>query len=963
MEFSVKRIVGVCLLSILSVGVARAQLSFGGEPIELPLVEQSLKSTQGVEPVDPSSLRLVPEFSVEDFRARYAWNPETAMGSAYVVGTALEVGKDFFELASVYMIGSRKVYVARIAAEEAQALSVTFDRLRLASGDKLYIYSPSRSTVLGAFTSETNPDGGIMGTAPIAGNEVCIQYEPAAAPKAEIRISHLGYLCNIPAGNRELALPPNNVGETMSDVCHVNINCPEGDQVRDVQNGITQIYTKLGKNLYAICSGTVVNNTKEDFRPLVITAAHCMINKGVEASADDLREWVFTFHYERPYCQDNEMVKKNLPTLSGARKLAITSNNGESDGLLLELLAPIPDSYGVYYNGWNREDVAADKAVGLHHPKGDAMKISTVEEKLVSSQFKVNSGDIVTGGENAHWLAIFAKTPNGHGVTQGGSSGSGLFNSENELIGTLSGGASQCSRVLGSNHYGKLSKHWNAYNKGTDDSHMDIHLDPLGKGTAKQWGGAYKPGTQYVGRVKGLQAQWKDKEVILSWKALASLPQAIKGNIVINRDDKEIARLSLTESSYVDKAPVSEGGIAVYSVSYRYAIGNEAEVTSLPTSLAVFLAEPAPVKSLTIKKENGKSLITWKKPVNRECISQVSLKNEAEAQVIQNFSYFGLTLPKTVYFGVRYDGSDFIQLPQARIVGARFIPSRGSTMHDYNLYIRNGAKYDIDRLDSYVKVEDTDEEVRDYPLKSLKYQEGKWLMVKGFSPFKVRPEHFVVVGVKATTATEWNKKALMVDATPRSKKSADKSVFSFDSEKWMPLSEPLTEAEGKAFVMDVYIDDAELNEPVDIEGTIAYGTMPAPFPVVKEYKIYMDNQYLTSVSAQSEHSYEISNAPEDAKFYIHAIYEDGRIVTANEAIGSWTEPTPELFPTVVREQLSLRGVGNSAQVRVFNASGEKIHSQELSDSFDMDCSQWASGLYLIEIITPHGPYLFKVTKL
>ena len=66
---------------------------------------------------------------------------------------------------------------------------------------------------------------------------------------------------------------------------------------------------------------------------------------------------------------------------------------------------------------------------------------------------KVRSGK---PNKNAHWNATFDATLNGHGVTEGGSSGSPLFNSKGLIIGTLSGGSSSCELPEGLNLYGKL---------------------------------------------------------------------------------------------------------------------------------------------------------------------------------------------------------------------------------------------------------------------------------------------------------------------------------------------------------------------------------------------------------------------------------------------------------------------------------------------------------------------------
>ena len=144
------------------------------------------------------------------------------------------------------------------------------------------------------------------------------------------------------------------------------------------------------------------------------------------------------------------------------RKASTPVENG-SDGLLLLLNDEIPDDYNVFFNGWDRSNMLSLSGVGIHHPSGDYMKISTYGNYPTESITWRNSDVGKTGATNAHWNATFDATLNGHGVTEGGSSGSPLFNSKGLIIGTLSGGSSSCELPEGLNLYGKLYYHWNKY--------------------------------------------------------------------------------------------------------------------------------------------------------------------------------------------------------------------------------------------------------------------------------------------------------------------------------------------------------------------------------------------------------------------------------------------------------------------------------------------------------------------
>ncbi|HOU98416.1 MAG TPA: hypothetical protein PLP65_06180 [Bacteroidales bacterium] len=68
---------------------------------------------------------------------------------------------------------------------------------------------------------------------------------------------------------------------------------------------------------------------------------------------------------------------------------------------------------------------------------------------------------------NAEWNVLYVATANGHGVVEGGSSGSPLFNQAKRVVGQLSGGNSACTNLSGSNLYGKFWYDWDQTPGGT----------------------------------------------------------------------------------------------------------------------------------------------------------------------------------------------------------------------------------------------------------------------------------------------------------------------------------------------------------------------------------------------------------------------------------------------------------------------------------------------------------------
>ena len=92
---------------------------------------------------------------------------------------------------------------------------------------------------------------------------------------------------------------------------------------------------------YRWCTGSLVNTTANDFRPLLLTADHCLevLKDGgyikwdaVTHNSPYLLDWTFYWHYESPQCTD--VVEPAHITTTGARLVA---NNSITDFALLNL--------------------------------------------------------------------------------------------------------------------------------------------------------------------------------------------------------------------------------------------------------------------------------------------------------------------------------------------------------------------------------------------------------------------------------------------------------------------------------------------------------------------------------------------------------------------------------------------------------------------------------------------------
>jgi hypothetical protein len=433
----------------------QAQISQGGSPRGLDLPSPFSSGF-------PTYYAGTPDFSeIEADIANASKN-----GTIYPIGRAVPLNintethgtwEDLPEGGSLWRLG--------MVAPGARALGLSFHEFLLPFGSELFIYSSDQKQVIGAFSSDNNPVTGIFATEPIHGDSLIVELFSPQGRLAETPfiITEAAYIYRAFRWKST-----NDFGD--SEYCEVNINCsPEGNNWQDEKKGVCRILLKVGAQ-YGWCSGSLVNNTLQNFVPYVLTADHC----GENASTADLNQWIFYFNYEALSCNDPGSQPASN-TMTGATKKAAGGNGGDtgSDFYLVQLNQSVPLSYNLYFNGWNRSTTATAGGVSIHHPAGDIKKISTFSITPISGSWATVSG--------THWKVQWIATTNGYGVTEGGSSGSPLFDSNGRIIGDLTGGGSYCSTPTAYDYYGKFSYSWQS-NGTTNTTQLKPWLDPNNSG-------------------------------------------------------------------------------------------------------------------------------------------------------------------------------------------------------------------------------------------------------------------------------------------------------------------------------------------------------------------------------------------------------------------------------------------------------------------------------------------------
>ena len=382
--------------------------------------------------------------------------------------------------------GDRKWQLV-VKSSGAEALSFLFETFKLYGASTLVITDLNGKLVHNPLTSDDVESHFRQHAALCFGDELLLTLiEPKYTQSSELFLDRVMY-------NYRSTGNPNFQKINESDPCEINVNCsPVGDLWQDEKKGVARIYVVEG-NSGGYCTGSLINNTSQDCKPYFLTALHC----GVSATAANMTQWKFYFKYEAPSCT-NPSTAGTLDDyfITGCLRIADSGDNGGdsgSDFLLVKLGSSTNEAtiitnlksanFSAYWNGWNANTAATTGGVGIHHPAGDIKKISTFSGTSVSAGWNGN-------GLLSHWRQSWTSNSNGHGVTEGGSSGSPLFNnSQGYIIGTETGGGSFCTSQTSPDYYGKMSYHWTS-NGTTSVKQLKPWLDPTNSGVLTLAGSA-----------------------------------------------------------------------------------------------------------------------------------------------------------------------------------------------------------------------------------------------------------------------------------------------------------------------------------------------------------------------------------------------------------------------------------------------------------------------------------------
>tara|TARA_R110000772_G_scaffold230808_2_gene341555 strand:+ start:1764 stop:3419 length:1656 start_codon:yes stop_codon:yes gene_type:complete len=430
---------------------------------ETPLSWQlSVRSNVNIIELPPLDLgEITEQDSINDLDKSLPWR----YGISRSVELDMSQGGEWTDLPNI-----GRIWRAAIKSPDAINMSVNFENFYIPDGATLHLYNEDRSDISKTYSSAQNRQNNQVASWYIGGDLIWIEYfvPQNVTEEAQLKIGSIihGYRLG-----RIRQFVQNTRGLNDSGDCNYDVNCSIGADFDDKKDVIKKTVALLTLGNGYLCSASLMNNTRNDKTPFLLTANHCL-------EISDPAFWTIRFNWmsPNPICgtgEDSDDLQTNF-TMSGAEAKA---SNELSDFALVEMFSSIPESWDIAFAGWDNTDIDPEFEVGIHHPNGDIMKICRDDTGAVKEN--ANGTEV--------WLigGVSVGTGNGweYGTTESGSSGSPLFNQEGRVIGQLYAGQAFCDGVQNNNDYDIYGRFGVSWDSGTSQqTRLRDWLDPINSG-------------------------------------------------------------------------------------------------------------------------------------------------------------------------------------------------------------------------------------------------------------------------------------------------------------------------------------------------------------------------------------------------------------------------------------------------------------------------------------------------
>ena len=326
-----------------------------------------------------------------------------------------------------------EILIFSIRSPGALGLRLHITAFDIPDTDEVYIYGLGLdSEVQGPYRGKGPWEDSSFWSATVKGDTAIIEYYSKGRPR-DFGISEVAHLIEDPRAT----LPPNVLSCEIDASCYTNLE----------KNAVGRIVFQNGGSF--VCSGTLLNDRNSTFIPYFLTANHCVSSQSVAQTVETY------WFYQTTSCNSGVLKSGIVHAILGA-DLLVTKQSYDSTLLRIKGQAPA----GAAFSGWDANAKSIDTLTfGFHHPGGGTPPstlsfLRRSDGKIASTSSSCSASGLI-GGYLVNWTS---------GLTEGGSSGSGLwFSSQGNsyLVGVLSCGPATPDCNFNGNSlglYGKFSE-------------------------------------------------------------------------------------------------------------------------------------------------------------------------------------------------------------------------------------------------------------------------------------------------------------------------------------------------------------------------------------------------------------------------------------------------------------------------------------------------------------------------
>lgn len=357
--------------------------------------------------------------------------------------------------------GRRRAAVT-VQSPDASGLRLGLRVAQLPPGTQLRVYAPGSAEIVEVAGTEVlrtiqrNLNAGATGAEAytywlptVEGPQTTLEIElaPGTDPALlKVSLPQVSHLQVLPTDTEALA--------KAASACTVDVMCTSGNDAY-MRSVARMIFVQGGYGYY--CTGTLLNNARQDRTPYFLTANHCISSQAVASSLETY------WNYRSTSCNSG-VPASNAQVVRGGATLRYAS--ARTDTSFLQLMGAPPSN--ATYAAWNANAPTGPgtSVFSIHHPRGDLQKFSAGSVSGFAACDTANS----LCSYSAAPASTFHAVTWSRGVTEPGSSGGALLNSAGQVIGQLYGGRSSCDAPSQPDFYGRFDL---AYDAG-----LSVWLNP-----------------------------------------------------------------------------------------------------------------------------------------------------------------------------------------------------------------------------------------------------------------------------------------------------------------------------------------------------------------------------------------------------------------------------------------------------------------------------------------------------